>query len=217
MTSSPNIHDIDWTPHRLTSLEQAQARTRFVRRLRKGLIALLVILISIFMAFLIRNAYDRARANKTTLNSGEMVAMLNPKFMGRDGNGQPYEIRAQSATRRRSDTDLIDMVNPRLIDNFKTEISAPLGLFDRSNETLELYENVVLSDAKGYVFNSEHAQIDIKTGFVSGVKPLDGAGPAGDIRADSYQIDHGQDIIRFNGNVRHTILESKPDVREEQE
>ena len=99
------------------------------------------------------------------------------------------------------------MVNPKLVDSFGGEVTAPRGLYDRVNETLDLYEDVLLVDAEGYVFNSTHAQVFPQTGRVIGVEPLDGTGPLGDIRSDSYELDRDSGIVTFVGRVKTIIFD----------
>lgn len=207
----------DWTPHRQLSLAQARARTEMIRYLRFGLVAAAVVTLSIFLAYIARNAYDRARGANDALNSKEIVVMINPRFTGRDGNGDLYVITADTAERRRSDADLIDLISPRLVDAFNSEIMAPVGLFDRTNETLDLYEDVLLIDPKGYIFNSTHAQVQTRTGQVIGLEPLDGTGPLGDIQADSYQLDNDSGTVSFKGRVQHTILDQDDGQQENSE
>ncbi|MEL7130064.1 MAG: hypothetical protein AAGK23_10990, partial [Pseudomonadota bacterium] len=113
--------------------------------------------------------------------------------------------------RRRSNDDLVDLVNPKLVDAFNSEIIAPTGLFDRASETLELFEDVVLTDAKGYVFNTTHARMLISTGRVEGMQPLGGTGPIGDVRSDSYELNNDSDSVTFTGRVQTMLF---PDGRE---
>ena len=48
--------------------------------------------------------------------------------------------------------------------------------------------------------------------FRSGLEPLSGNGPLGDVRADSYEIEDEGDRVIFRGNVNLTIY---PEGREE--
>ena len=43
------------------------------------------------------------------------------------------------------------------------------------------------------------------------LSPLEGSGPLGDIKADSYEILDGGDRIVFKGNVQTVIYPSKPE------
>lgn len=197
----------EWTPHRQLSLAQARNRTQIVRYMRFALVAAAIITLGIFLGFIARNAYDRALGNSVAITGDQTVAMVNPRFTGRDGSGQLYIITSETAQQRRENEHLIDLVNPKLVDSFGGEVTAPRGLYDRANETLDLYEDVLLVDAEGYVFNSTHAQVFPKTGRVIGVEPLDGTGPLGDIRSDSYELDRDSGIVTFVGRVKTIIFD----------
>ena len=197
----------EWTPHRQLSLAQARQRTQTVRYMRFALVAAAIITLGIFLGFIARNAYDRALGNSVAITGDQTVAMVNPRFTGRDGSGQLYIITSETAQQRRENEHLIDLVNPKLVDSFGGEVTAPRGLYDRANETLDLYEDVLLVDAEGYVFNSTHAQVFPKTGRVIGVEPLDGTGPLGDIRSDSYELDRDSGIVTFVGRVKTIIFD----------
>ena len=199
--SAENIRVMEeWAPQRQLSLAQARNRTQIVRYLRFALMGAAIITLGIFFGFIARNAYERA-AGASTVDADQTVAMLSPRFTGRDGAGNLYIITADSAQQKRENEDLVDLTNPYLVDSFDREVTAPRGLYDRVNETLELYEDVLVVDERGYVFNSTHARVFPKTGIVIGVAPLDGTGPLGDIRSDSYELERDTGIVTFTGNV----------------
>lgn len=203
-----------WTPHRQLSLEQARVRTQMVRYMRFALVAAAIVTLGIFMGFIARNAFERA-GGSTVLGSDETVAMLSPRFTGRDGAGNLYIITSESAQQRRENEDLVDLVNPKLVDSSSREVTAPRGLYDRVNETLDLYDDVLVIDAQGYVFNSIHARVFPQTGRVSGVEPLDGTGPLGDIRSDSYELARDSGIVTFKGRVKTVIFNRNDETEEE--
>lgn len=204
----------EWAPRRQLSLAQARTRTRIVHYMRFGLVAAAAVTLAVFLAYIARNAYDRANGDDNPLNTSESVSMINPRFTGRDGNGDLYVITATRADRRRDNEDLIDLENPRLVDAFGTEVTAPIGLFARDDETLELYEDVLLVDSEGYIFNSTHAMVMTATRQVIGVEPLEGTGPLGDISANAYEADNDSGIVTFLGRVQVTLFEAE-DVGEE--
>ena len=197
----------EWAPHRQLSLAQARARTQIVRYMRFGLVAAAIITLGIFFGFIARNAYDATQGRNAAINGEQTVTMVNPRFTGRDGAGNLYIITSETAQQRRESEDLIDLVNPKLVDSFGGEVTAPRGLYDRVNETLDLYEDVLVVDAEGYVFNSTHAQVFPQTGRVVGLEPLDGTGPLGDIRSDSYELDRESGIVTFAGRVETIIFD----------
>jgi len=198
----------EWAPHRQLSLAQARSRTKIVRYMRFGLVAAAIVTLGIFLGFIARNAYERSQASASSINADESVAMLNPRFTGRDGAGNLYIITSESAQQRRQDEDLVDLVNPKLVDSFDREVTAPRGLYDRVKETLDLYDDVLVVDAQGYIFNSTHARVFPKTGYVNGVMPLSGTGPLGDIQSDSYELERSSGIVTFKGRVETVILGS---------
>lgn len=210
-----STHAMDeWTPRRQLSLAQARSRTQLVRALRYALVAAAVITLGIFLGFILRNAYERAVGQAAIVNTEQTVAMLSPRFTGRDGAGNLYVITSETAQQRREDETQIDLVNPEFVDAFGREVTAPRGLYNRTDETIDLFDDVLLVDAEGYVFNSTHARIFPKTGHVIGVEPLDGTGPLGDIRSDRYELDRDTDIVTFIGNVVTDIYDENEEQPE---
>ena len=201
----------DWAPNRQLSLAQARRRTEIVKQLRFSLVAAAIITLGIFLGYIARNAYDRASRDDSGFDTDDIVIMENPRFTGRNATGELYVITADSAERRRSNEDLVDLTNPKLVDANATEVTAPRGLFDRANETLNLYEDVLLVDARGNVFNSTHSQVMTDTGRVIGIEPLEGTGQLGDITADAYEADNEAGILIFTGNVK-TFLYEDPEA-----
>lgn len=213
--SIQSAHAMDeWTPHRQLSLTQARARTKIVRALRFALVAAAVITLGVFLGFILRNAYERATGQAAIVNTEQTVAMLSPRFTGRDGAGNLYIITSETAQQRRENESLIDLTNPKFVDAFGREVTAPRGLYNRADETIDLFDDVLLVDAEGYVFNSTHARVFPKTGHVVGVEPLDGTGPLGDIRSDRYELDRDTDIVTFIGNVVTDIYEENDSSQE---
>lgn len=205
--TAETVRDLDlWAPHRQLSLAQARTRTQIVKWMRIALVCAAIITLGVFFGYVARSAYDSAIGSSDTLPSDEMVIMLNPRFSGRDANGDLYIITADSAERRRANNDLVDLTNPKLENAQTGEVIAPLGLFDRANETLDLYENVVMKDARGYLFHSTHTKVEIETGKVIGMSPLEGTGPIGDITAGSYELNDSDDSVLLTGGVRTTIF-----------
>ncbi len=205
--TAETVRDLDlWAPNRQLSLAQARKRSLIVKWMRLGLIASAIVTLGVFLGFVARSAYNSAVGTGDTLPSDEMVIMLNPRFTGRDANGELYTITADSAERRRANNDLVDLVNPKLQNARNGDVIAPIGLFDRSKETLDLFEDVLMTDARGYLFHSTHAKVEIETGKVIGLSPLEGTGPVGDITAGSYELSDTDDSVLLTGGVRTIIL-----------
>jgi lipopolysaccharide export system protein LptC len=100
---------------------------------------------------------------------------------------------------------VIELINPRLVDDMNRVVSAPRGFYSQTAQYLELFEDVVAEEAEGYVFRTTQARLYITEGRVEGVAPLTGEGPIGEISADSYEILEDGSSFRFSGRVRTTL------------
>tara|TARA_Y100000052_G_scaffold791_1_gene667 strand:+ start:7683 stop:8222 length:540 start_codon:yes stop_codon:yes gene_type:complete len=150
----------------------------------------------------------------TAVQSAQVVTMKNPRFTGRNATGQPYVITADEAQRNGANPSLIELKNPALDDGLNGTVRAPRGMFDQDAQYLELFEEVVLTDASGNRFETTHARMYVRENRIVGLQPLDGVGPLGKIRADSYEIQDGGDVVIFRGNVWTEIDQSANEAGE---
>jgi len=148
------------------------------------------------------------------LEGDEIVTMVNARFTGRNTSGEAYVITAEAAQRRRADPSVINLTNPRLVDDRGTQVSAPVGVYYQNSEYLDLFQAVKVRDAEGYEFTAAAARVFVQEGRVQGLEPLAGNGPLGDVRADSYEIEDDGDRVILRGNVDLTLY---PDAREGEE
>ncbi len=197
-----------WAPRRQLTLAQARRRSGRVQSLRYALVGAAAISIGLFLGFVIRSALSQDAA-PPVLQDDDAVTMINPRFTGRDSAGQVFTITADAAQRRRAENGAVDLVNPVMRDGKGAELKAPTGFYDRDKGVLELYEAVNITDSGGYSFISRGARMILGENRVEGLSPLEGKGPLGDIRSDSYEILDGGNRIVFEGNVR-TVIYPQP-------
>lgn len=196
----------DWAPQRQMTLDQAQRRSRFVGFLRMLFVAGAAISAGIMVGPIIANTFNGASTTIESLEGDQVVTMVNARFTGRNVAGDAFVITADTARRRRADSSIIDLTNPRLMDDKGTVVTAPSGTYHQNDEFLDLFEDVRLVDEEGYVFTTTEARAFVQDGRVEGVQPLDGSGPLGDVRADTYEIlDEGNRVV-LRGNVDMTIF-----------
>lgn len=194
-----------WAPRRQLTLEQARKRSDIVRLMRMVFVACAAISIGLLVGHVVRNAVAGLSGERKAFRSNEIVTMINPRFTGRDAGGKAYVITAASAQRRRANENVVDLVDPKLVDELGSEVTAPEGIFDRSNSTLDLFRDVRVADSAGYRFRTTQARFFVAEGRIEGLEPLQGQGPLGDIRSDSYEILEQGDVINFRGNVEMTF------------
>lgn len=159
----------------------------------------------IFVGPVLASAFNATSTEIEQLESEQVVTMVNARFTGRNVAGEAFEITADTARRRRSDPNIIDLENPRLVDQKGTIVTAPTGTYHQNDEYLDLFENVRVVDEEGYEFRTTAARAFVQDGRVEGLEPLQGSGPLGDVRADTYEILDEGDRVVLRGNVDMTI------------
>ena len=202
-----------WAPKRRLTLAQARKRSDLVRFLRMLFTTAAAMSAGVLIGSLAYSvmSHDNAADFDPTTN---VVTMQNPRFTGRDASGAPYVITADTAQRSQANAKLVELKNPALDDGIHGTVTAPRGMFDEEAQQLELFEEVVLTDIEGNRFVTTHARMFVQENRVVGLEPLEGNGPLGKIRADSYEIRDGGTRIIFTGNVWTEIQPASREGRE---
>ncbi len=195
----------NWAPKRQMTLEQARRRSSSVALLRMLFVAGGAISAGIMIGPIAASTLSASSNAIQQVRAEEVVTMVNPRFTGRNMDGEAFVITADTATRRRTDSSVVDLINPKLVDERGTSVIAPSGVFRQTAETLDLFENVSVTDRDGYVFETAAARVHLMEGRVEGFEPLSGDGPLGDVRADSYEILDDGDRVILRGNVDMVI------------
>lgn len=213
-TATATSPDFAWAPRRQVTLEQTRRRSAIVRGLRLVFTAGAAISIGVLAGPVIANAIGDFSGGRKSFEGSEIVTMLNPRFTGRDASGAAYVITADTAQRRRAEPEVVDLTNPMLVDEAGARVTAPEGTFDQRTQTLDLFRDVRVSDEAGYRFRTTTARFYIIEGRIQGLDPLEGEGPLGDIRSDSYEITEDGDVITFRGNVEMLFEPEAPTTDE---
>ena len=199
-----------WAPQRQMTLAQARRRSSTVGWLRVVFVACAAISAGVIIGPIAATALSSNGQKIDQVAGDEVITMVNARFTGRNIAGEAYIITAAEARRRRADSSIVDLVNPRLVDDKGTEVGAPIGVFYQNAEYLDLFQAVQVRDSDGYEFTTTAARVFVQEGRVQGLEPLSGNGPLGDVRADSYEIEDDGDRVILRGNVDLTIY---PDGR----
>ncbi len=193
-------HSMDlWEPRLATSLKEARARTALVHIIRLLFTIGAMLSAGVLIGYLVNHAIN---GSAVTEKPGIVAAtVVGPRFTGRDANDQPYVLTADTARRRRENVAVVDLKNPRLEDATSTAVQARDGIWNEDLKILELVGDVVMTDAAGYTFTTDRARMYVEQGRVEGQTPLQGVGPIGEVRADSYEVLDDGDRILLKGNV----------------
>ncbi len=193
-----------WEPRRATTLTQARRRSSLVGFLRLMFTIGAAISAGILLGHL--GWHAMSSMNEATPPPASGVTMLNPRFSGRDTQGQPFIITATTAKQRRGSVQAVDLESPVMEDAMGTIVSAVGGVYDRKARTLELSGDVELIDGSGYRFSSERATMYVQDNHIEGETPLVGVGPLGQVRADAYKVERGGEKVILIGNVWTQII-----------
>jgi lipopolysaccharide export system protein LptC len=148
--------------------------------------------------------FNLGDSDQTTL-----LRMDGPRYVGQTNRGEPYELTAHSAS--------LDPLAPNLIhlDQLAADLArvdgdvrltAMNGTYDRDAENVLLDGGIEVHTSSGYRFATPSAKVILEDGRVIGWQPIQGAGPAGALSADRFEIRDGGDVLHFNGHVKVTLL-----------
>ena len=193
-------HSLDlWEPRLATSLKEARARTALVHIIRLLFTIGAMLSAGVLIGYLVNHAIN---GSTVTTNPGVVAATVTgPRWMGRDANDKPYVLTADTARRRRENVGTIDLTSPRLEDATSTAVQARNGVWNDDTKILDLVGDVVMTDAAGYTFTADRTRMYVAEGRVEGQTPLQGVGPVGEVRADSYEVLDDGNRILLKGNV----------------
>lgn len=137
------------------------------------------------------------------------LAMDNPRFTGAMHDGRAFLITARRAERDATDPDKVKLIDPTLVRGYgapeASKVTSKDGVYEEAKNLLVLTKDVKIDNGQGYEFASQEARIDTKTGQVVGGAPVAGAGPRGNVSADSYSVDDKGDRVTFKGRVRTRV------------
>ena len=186
---------------------QWKRRSAFIHLLRKLLPAVCVAMVVVLGVWAGINTLTRL--NSARAGGGMAIRMLRPQFQGRNEAGKPFLLVADSAVRDEADVNRVTLERPVFTlgntKQDKTVVHAKVGVYREDTRFLDLRGSVVLDDAKGNHFETEHALIDTQKNDVTGETHIEGHGPLGRIAASSYAVRDGGAYIHFEGHVKSRI------------
>ena len=137
------------------------------------------------------------------------IRMITPRFYGQSSDGRPFLITARSAVRDENDLKRVFLESPTLTlgvgSPAPTRSTANRGIYREDTLRLQLFGDVRLDDGAGYRFASNEAEVDTKTGNVTGETPLQGEGPTGQVQSNAYSVYDRGDRILFRGGVKTRV------------
>lgn len=204
----------------------ARLRARTVRIVR----VVAMVLIGALVANIIIQSFmtGEREASLVTGTVGDAERITNPRFTGRDQNGRPFVLTADSAVRRLAGLgNLTDLENPRIDYALifaganrpdASEVLSQTGLYDDRARILRMSGTVRFSTHSGYRFRTEGAALDLAAGVVTGDLPVEGRAPWGGIQAQGFELhDDGRRLVFTGGAVTRFYTGDAAPAAEEDE
>jgi len=194
-----------WEPRRRASLAVARRRSSFLRFFRQVCAALAGASLASLLLAIVLNGLGPGMTGRRTLGVEETLTMLNPRFVGQDGDGGRYVLTANRAVRQGLDTQKMDLDAPQFKTVTGRTLTALRGKYDPDASIIELFDKVVFSDEEGRQFTTSYAYIDARANIVKGGRAISGASGLGEVRADAYEVRKDGGQLVMSGRVRGVI------------
>lgn len=185
---------------------RAATHSRWVRRARWGLpLAAVAVLVCLFLWPIIT-----MKAIKTAaINSMPDLVLEHVHYRGLDEKSQPYEVKADRATRPSGEKNIVILQKPEgkisLSDQSQVNGASQIGRYDEMAKRLWLDGQVKLSDDKGYIMQSEEAVVDMTKNTAWGSKDVTIQGDFGIINGVGFQYFGNEAIIVVRGPAKATL------------
>jgi lipopolysaccharide export system protein LptC len=201
----------DWTARTRDTALNALRYSRFVTVMKRVLPISAGLLIAAVIAYsLVPRQSEKLRL--ATQNVGEInndLTMTKPKLTGTDKKGNPFVITADAAVQdpanvRRATLKMVE-ADLTLDKNRWLNATAAHGVVDMDKGSLALDGGIAVYSDDGYELHTSRADVDLKKGLFQGPDAVTGHGPAGTLRADSFELDRRTDQLVLVGHVQMMI------------
>ncbi|GLQ21656.1 LPS export ABC transporter periplasmic protein LptC [Algimonas porphyrae] len=188
-----------WEPKRTLTLEAARKHTQRIAFLRQALIAASIALMGLLAFYFATQSSDVVIADDPDTS----VRMINPRYSGRTGDGLPFYLTSESATRQLENRNEVALNLP-VLEFIRAEgsessfVEADTGTYDDVNKILNLRtnpdrtdgepQNVVLETDDGYRCLTTHARIFAREKRIVGDEPIRCTGNFGTVTGQTYEI-----------------------------
>lgn len=141
---------------------------------------------------------------------GSRVTMNRPKMSGFRKDGRPYDFIAKTAVQDLKVPNVLELneldAHVMMSDRAVAHVTADLGIYDSSRETMELNGNIHITSESGYDVRMVKAHVEFKQGSVVSAAPVTVVMKTGTVAADSMNMTGNGSEISFEGNV-HSLMQ----------
>lgn len=153
--------------------------------------------------------------NQETMERGEKeVRILGPTYSGTDAINRLFTIRAEEAYQSSPEAPKVVLsglvATMDLGDGRMASATAEEGIYDTATESVQVPGLMHLETSDGYRLDSYGARLDLRKKLVESVRPVEGVGPLGRVRADGFVLNIDARKAVFEGNVKMRTTLARP-------
>ena len=197
------------SPRMEREFARARRHSLVVRFLRIGLPAAAALIIGggLFVTWFARSLPDGVSVSAASLDDRGIV-MEDPRMSGFDKNNRPYSMVAERAIQSLGGGGVdLEIVRAKVAvsDSTTADIVAAKGRFDPAAQTLRLSDDIKVATSDGMTIALQSADIDMKSGALTGAGPVEIVSPTQTVRAGSMAVRDGGKGLSFGNRVKVTI------------
>lgn len=213
--SDAHLHTPDgWTHHVRSTGLQALRYSRFVAVMRHALPLMAVAVLGVVLAYALYPRGDRSSLSYESANQvkGDLT-MKKPRLSGTDTNGNPYLITADTAVQQGKNARKVALQTVDADLQYEgsrwANANAGHGFIDFDAKMLTLTQGLSVFTDSGYEMHTTSAVADLNQNTIVGHEPVNGQGPMGTFRADSFSINRQTRHLTLIGNVHMKLYPKK--------
>jgi lipopolysaccharide export system protein LptC len=202
----------DWTARTRDTAMNALRYSRFVTVMKRVLpIAASVLILAIIAYSLVPRQSDKLKLTSETVGTlANDLAMIKPRLTGTDKKGHPFVITADMAIQDAANRKRATLKNVQAdltMDNDRwMNATAVRGFIDMDKGTLKLDGGIAVFSDDGYEIHTARADVDLKKGTMHGPSAVNGHGPSGSFRSDTFELDRKTQQLVLDGHVQMTLI-----------
>ena len=194
--------------------QELNQHSRFVKTAKVALPSLAAVLIAVLLVFpsLKKDtrdfSLDITRPKRGAL---EKLHVENTTFYITDKDNKVNNFVAQNIDEPAPGSKLVKLTKPEgllpMDDNRWVNVKSPQGMFNQTNNLLELQQSVEMFYSEGMTITTEQAFFDFNASKGYGKSPVKGDGFMGSINSQGFEFLAKEHILIFTGHTNITIKE----------
>lgn len=195
-------------PPRGDAVRDAERHSSRVRFMRRAIIAGCTIAISVIAIVAIFDPLHHLPHGISARDvgvTGTVVTMQSPKISGVRQDGGAYAIAAAEGIQDINKPNIMELhgldVTMGMSDNTTSHITADTGIYDGSEDTMNLAGHARIKNSSGYDLLMQRAVMNFKTGVLSSNERLSVLVSGGTVAADRLEITDGGHKVSFTGHI----------------